>query len=168
MDLHIRESRHMLRRSRGKLLAWLSMCRSPSRAQLCVRGLSKQALTRQAFFQEQGTVPPRPEAMGPEEPNYLSPLHALLAWAHSTQLTSVHSHCITYVLTSACVCRKREQRIQDQKLRETKTLGASEPQGDDMLSWVARTRMLEQERAKASRMAAHLQEQVRFLGSCKV
>ena len=57
--------------------------------------------------------------------------------------------------------RKKEQRLQDQKLRQTRTLGAQEPEGDDLLSWVSKSRQLEQDRAKASRMAALLQEQVR-------
>ena len=63
-------------------------------------------------------------------------------------------------LAGALLRRKKEARLAEDKLRATKTLG--EPaQDDDLMSWVAKTRTLEAERAKAARTARLLQEQAR-------
>ena len=67
--------------------------------------------------------------------------------------------CFALESDSSCMCRKKEARLAEEKLRATKTLG--EPaQDEDLLAWVGKTRALEAERAKAARTARLLQEQV--------
>ena len=59
-----------------------------------------------------------------------------------------------------CTCRQKEKRLQDEKLRSTKGLGEADPENDDLMAWVGKSRRIEEERAKAERMAKMLQQQV--------
>ena len=58
------------------------------------------------------------------------------------------------------LCRQKEKRLQDEKLRGTKGLGEADAEEEDLVSWVSKSRRSEEERAKAERMARLLQEQV--------
>ena len=58
------------------------------------------------------------------------------------------------------LCRKKEARKADEKLRNTKTLGEQAEGADDLMSWVQRSRTLDQERAKAQRTAKQFQAMV--------
>ena len=46
---------------------------------------------------------------------------------------------VIQVLTCGGVCRKKEARLAEEELRATKTLGKKEPEGEDMMAWVARS-----------------------------
>ena len=56
-------------------------------------------------------------------------------------------------------CRQKEKRLQDEKLRSVKGLGEPD-ESEDLMAWVHKSRQLEEERAKAERMAKMLQQQV--------
>ncbi len=64
--------------------------------------------------------------------------------------------------------RQREKRLEDEKLRKVKTLGAAADDVDDLGAWVSKSRALEEKakaeaRAKALKQARALEEQVRCL-----
>lgn len=63
-------------------------------------------------------------------------------------------------------CRQREKRVEQAKLRATKTLGEAAPEVDDTAAWVSKSRALEErrkaeERAKAEKAARMLALQAR-------
>lgn len=57
-------------------------------------------------------------------------------------------------------CRSKEKRQQEEKLRSVRGLGEAGDEGDDLMAWVDRSRRLEEERAKADRLAKMFQQQV--------
>lgn len=64
------------------------------------------------------------------------------------------------------VSSQREKRLEDEKLRKVKTLGAADDDVDDLATWVTKSRVLEEKakaeaRAKALKQARMLEEQVR-------
>lgn len=63
------------------------------------------------------------------------------------------------------VSSQREKRLEDEKLRKVKTLGAADDDVDDLAAWVIKSRVLEEKakaeaRAKALKQARMLEEQV--------
>lgn len=61
--------------------------------------------------------------------------------------------------------RRKERRIEQEKLRKVKTLGEAGEDVDDLAAWVIRNkkaekRAREQERLKAARLAKQFEEQV--------
>lgn len=63
------------------------------------------------------------------------------------------------------VSSQREKRLEDEKLRKVKTLGAADDDVDDLATWVTKSRVLEEKakaeaRAKALKQARMLEEQV--------
>ena len=76
----------------------------------------------------------------------------------------MHSRAPPSLNVSPC-CSKKEKRLQQEELRNIKTLGESGQDVDDLAAWVERNRKAEaqlkaEERAKAEKLARQLEEQV--------
>lgn len=70
--------------------------------------------------------------------------------------------------TLTLLCRQREKRLEDEKLRKVKTLGEAADDVDDVAAWINKSRALEEKakadaRAKALKAAQALEEQVRII-----
>ena len=59
-----------------------------------------------------------------------------------------------------CCHRQKEKRLAQEKYRNVKGLGEADNEGDDLMSWVGKSRRLDDERAKAERQAKMLAQQV--------
>lgn len=78
-----------------------------------------------------------------------------------------HTSAEAFKVKAAVNCSQKERRLEQEKLRNIKTLGEAGADVDDLAVWVessriAEVRAKEEERAKAAKLARQLEEQVCF------